>query len=308
MSVKIGTRGSALAMAQTDQVCQMLKRRNIRVEVVVISTEGDTATGVPLHEIGGQGVFVRALDNAILNGEIDAAVHSMKDIPAARPPGVLTSAILKRDSPADFLAYCGNLQDVHVVGTSSTRRKAQLLRHDPLLEIKELRGNVDTRLRKLDAGEYDAIVLAEAGIERLSLAISGERLPPHIFVPSANQGTIAVVGRDDPSITEVMSMIDHPPTRSDVALERAVMEQVGGGCFTPLGIFCEEGHLIAEVLSLDGKRCVRIEDDVAGIDQARERGRELRLTARELIREAYQLLGIREDRQWTSFPGAGDQK
>lgn len=303
MPLRIGTRGSVLAMAQANQVCQLLKRRNIRTEIVIITTEGDTVTGVPLHEIGGQGVFVRALDNAIQNNQIDAAVHSMKDIPAARPPGVLTSAILKRDSPADFLAYSGDLPAVHVIGTSSTRRKAQLLRHDSSLEIKDLRGNVDTRLRKLSAGDYDAIVLAEAGIERLNLDVPGEPLPPEMFVPSPNQGTIAVTSREDPSLTEMISIIDHPPTRSDVAIERAVMEQVGGGCFTPLGIYCKDGHLIAEVLSLDGKRQVRIEDDVAGIEQAREKGRELRLTARELIREAYQQLGIREDRQWASFPG-----
>lgn len=308
MPVRIGTRGSALAMAQANRVCQLLKRRNISTELVIITTEGDAITGVPLHAIGGQGVFVRALDNAIQAGEIDAAVHSMKDIPAARPPGVLTSAILKRDSPADFLAYPRELSAVHVIGTSSTRRRAQLLRHDPALEIKDLRGNVDTRLRKLSAGEYDGIVLATAGIERLNLDVPGEPLPPEIFVPSPNQGTIAVTSREDPSLTEMISIIDHPATRSDVALERAVMEQVGGGCFTPLGIYCNGGHLIAEVLSLDGKRCVRIEDDVAGIDQAREKGRELRLTARELIREAYQKLGIREDRQWASFPDAGDPR
>jgi hydroxymethylbilane synthase len=308
MSLKIGTRGSKLALAQADRVCEMLKRRNIGVERVVITTEGDTDTGVPLHEIGGQGVFVRALDNAILAGEIDAAVHSMKDIPAARPNGLLTSAILKRDSPADFIAYNVEMCNVQVIGTSSTRRRAQLLRHDPTVEVKELRGNVDTRLRKMLAGEYDAIVLAEAGIQRLGLIVDGERLPPGTFVPAANQGTIAVVSRNDPSITEAMSMLDHPQTRSDVAMERAVMEQVGGGCYTPLGIYCTNGHLIAEILSLDGKRAVRIEDDVEGIDRARERGRELRLTARELIREAYQQLGIRDVPRWAAFPDAGDQK
>jgi hydroxymethylbilane synthase len=306
MSLKIGTRGSRLALAQADRVCQMLKRRNISVERVIITTEGDNDTSVPLHEISGQGVFVRALDNAILAGEIDAAVHSMKDIPAARPNGLLTSAILKRDSPADFIALNVEMCDVRVIGTSSTRRRAQILRHDPTVEVKDLRGNVDTRLRKMMAGEYDAIVLAEAGIERLGLIVDGERLPPETFVPAANQGTIAVVSRNDPSITEVMSMLDHDQTRSDVAMERAVMEQVGGGCYTPLGIYCANGHLIAEVLSLDGKRAVRIEDDVEKIDQARERGRELRLTARELIREAYQQLGIKDVPQWAAFPDAGD--
>ena len=128
---------------------------------------------MPLHEIGGQGVFVRALDDAILAGKIDCAVHSMKDIPAYRPSGLITAAMLKRDSPADFIAYRGSLGAVKVVGTSSTRRRAQLLRHDPDITVKDLRGNVDTRIRKMSAGEYDAIILAEAGLTRLGIRIQG---------------------------------------------------------------------------------------------------------------------------------------
>jgi hydroxymethylbilane synthase len=186
MTLKIGTRGSKLAMVQADRVCTMLKAQGIEVEKQIITTEGDANTGMPLHEIGGQGLFVRALDDAILRGEIDVAVHSMKDIPAIRPPGVLTSAVLPRDSPADFLAHDKSIDQVKVVGTSSTRRRAQLLRHDPSVIVAALRGNVDTRMRKLAAGEYDAILLAEAGLERLSIKLSGERLPPEKFVPSPN--------------------------------------------------------------------------------------------------------------------------
>jgi len=296
MSLLIGTRGSRLAIVQADIVCAMLKKKGIDVEKVVITTEGDTETGVPLHAIGGQGVFVRALDDAILSREIDAAVHSMKDIPAVRPPGLLTSAILRRDSPADYLAHTMPVGEIHTIGTSSTRRRAQLLRHDPDLCVTDLRGNVDTRLRKLDNGEFHAIVLAEAGIERLGINVPGERLPPETFVPSPNQGAIAVVGRNDPSLTELLSVLDDNMTRGDVAIERAVMEQLGGGCYTPQGIFCREGHLIAEVLSLDGTRCVRIEEDVTGIEAARERGRELRVRARDLIQEAYARLGVKDDR------------
>ena len=249
MTLKIGTRGSRLALVQADRVCEMLRSNGITVERKIITTEGDINTGVPLHEIGGQGLFVRALDEAILRGEIDAAVHSMKDVPAVRPPGVITSAVLPRDSPADFLAHDKSIDLVKVVGTSSTRRKAQLLRHDPSVIVAALRGNVDTRLRKLAAGEYDAILLAEAGLERLSIKLPGVRLPPDKFVPSPNQGTIAVVSRVDPSLSETMSLLDDPVTRSDVGIERAVMEEVGGGCFTPLGIYCRNGHLIASVLS-----------------------------------------------------------
>jgi hydroxymethylbilane synthase len=140
---------------------------------------------------------VRALDDAILRGEIDAAVHSMKDIPAVRPAGPVCCAVLERDSPADFLAHEGPLDAVRIVGSSSTRRRAQLLRDEPSLEIKQLRGNVDTRIRKLRERQYDAIVLAEAGLQRLGIRLPGEPLPTDRFVPSPNQGTIAVVCRDD---------------------------------------------------------------------------------------------------------------
>lgn len=292
MSIKIGTRGSRLALLQTGMVAQKLSDLGIETEQVIIHTAGDTTTQVPLHEIGGQGVFVRALDDAILAGDIDCAVHSMKDIPAYRPSGLITAAILKRDSPADFIAYRGPLSAVKVVGTSSTRRRAQLLRHDPSVTVKDLRGNVDTRIRKMSSGEYDAIILAEAGLNRMGIRITGERLPPEKFVPSPNQGTIAVVCRADPSLRELLSALDHPQTRTDVMIERAVMEQLGGGCYTPLGIYCQTGRLIAEVLSLDGTRAERIENDVKTIDEARELGRGLRARAQGLIDEAYKQLGI----------------
>jgi hydroxymethylbilane synthase len=292
MSIRIGTRGSKLALLQTGMVAKKLADLGIGTEQVIIHTAGDATTQVPLHEIGGQGVFVRALDDAILAGEIDCAVHSMKDIPAYRPSGLITAAILKRDSAADFIAYRGSLSAVKVVGTSSTRRCAQLLRHDPSVTVRDLRGNVDTRIRKLGSGEYDAIILAEAGLTRMGIRIQGEQLPPEKFVPSPNQGTIAVVSRADPSLREVLSALDHPHTRTDVMIERAVMEQLGGGCFTPLGIYCRSGHLIAEVLSLDGTRGERIEMDVKTIDEAREHGRQLRARAQGLIDEAYKQLGV----------------
>ena len=296
MAIKIGTRGSKLALAQTGMVCKKLSALGIEVEQVIINTQGDASTVVPLHEIGGQGVFVRALDDAILTGEIDCAVHSMKDIPVSRPSGLFTAAVLKRDSAADYLAYNGSLDAVNVIGTSSTRRRAQLLRHDPDISIKDLRGNVDTRIRKMTAGDFDAILLAEAGLTRLGIRIPGERFPPEKFVPAPNQGTIAVVSRADPSLMESLSNLDHSQTRTDVAIERAVMEQLGGGCFTPLGIYCQEGHLIAEVLSLDGARTERIETDVQSIEQAREQGRQLHARAKDLIEDAYQKLGITHER------------
>jgi hydroxymethylbilane synthase len=290
----IGTRGSALALVQAERACALLSDAGTDTERVVITTEGDTITNFPLHEIGGQGVFVRALDDAILSGRIDAAVHSMKDIPAARPPGVVTGAVLPRDSPADFLVHRVPRGEIRLVGTSSTRRRAQLLRHFPGVTVRDLRGNVDTRLRKLSEGKYDAIVLAEAGIERLSLDVPGERLPVATFVPAPNQGIIAVVCRDDPAVMSAVSRLDDPVTRVDAAIERAAMEELGGGCYTPIGIHSLCGHLTAEVLSLDGKEAVRLEEDVRDTGAAAVFGRELRELAEDLIGDAWAQLGVKK--------------
>ena len=210
MSIRIGTRGSKSALAQTSTVSKKLSAHGIETEQVIITTQGDTTTGIPLHEIGGQGVFVRALDDAILAGTIDCAVHSMKDIPAYRPSGIVTAAVLKRDSPADYIAYNGSLHTVKVIGTSRTRRSAQLLRHDPDITTKDLRGNVDTRIRRCPKGNMMPLswqkpvspgwiyVSPVNGYHRKNLS-----LPP-------NQGTIAVVSRADPSLMEVLSALDHP--------------------------------------------------------------------------------------------------
>lgn len=294
MPLRIGTRGSALARAQTDRVISLLGDEGVECVRVVITTKGDTATGVPLHEIGGQGVFVRALDDAILRGEIDAAVHSMKDIPAKRPDGLVTSAILPRDSPADYLVHTRQFLKIRTVGTSSTRRTAQLLLHHPGWKIEPLRGNVDTRLRKQKEGLYDAVVLAEAGLQRLGLSVPGTRLCPEMYPPSPNQGTIAVVSRQGEPATLLSSTLDHPATRRDVTCERVVMEKVGGGCFTPQGVYCRNGHLIAEILSLDGNKRVRREATLCSTEDAQSFGAMLRKDARDLIHEAYMKLGLKE--------------
>jgi hydroxymethylbilane synthase len=294
MPLKIGTRGSTLALAQAEKVAGMLRESGHDVELSIITTLGDQVSGVPLHEIGGNGVFVRALDDAILAGSIDAAVHSMKDIPAKRPAGLSTCAILERDSPADFLVHSVSENDIRVIGTSSTRRMAQLKRYKKGSDIRPVRGNVDTRLRKLSEGQFDAIVLAEAGLVRMSLSVPGMRLPPDMYVPAPNQGTIAVVCRDDPAVSRTLSRLDHPQTRLDVEIERRVMEEIGGGCYTPQGIYCRDGYLIAEILSLDGERRVRREEEIRSMEEATECGRLLRKEAAELIREAASTLGLSE--------------
>jgi len=293
MSLRIGSRGSLLAMWQTRHVCGMLDGSGVKSGIIEISTPGDRSTDKPLHAIGGQGVFVKALDDAILDGTIDAGVHSMKDIPAERPEGVVTCAVLKRDSPADFMVHHCDFDDIGVVGTSSTRRAAQLLRMNPDLEIRALRGNVDTRLRKLGEGIYDGIVLAKAGIDRLGLELEGTVLPTDRFVPSPNQGAIAVVCRDDPELRDLFRGIDHPDTSMDTGIERIVMGRIGGGCFTPLGVFSENGRLIAEVLSLDGSGYERVERMVKSMDEALDVGNELADKAGYLVKEAHdKLFGV----------------
>ena len=294
MSLVIGTRGSKLALLQAERVCRVLAGQGVGVETAIIRTQGDDDTGLPLHEIGGQGLFVKALDEAILRGEIDCAVHSMKDIPVRRPEGLITAAILERESPADYLAISTAMDQVSVVGTSSMRRRAQILRHDSSVEVRPLRGNVDTRIRKLISGDFHAIVLAEAGLERLDYRLRGFRLPPERFVPTANQGAIAVVSRDDPLLIITLSSLDHTPTRRDVMAERAVIEELGGGCFTPVGVYCRDGHLIAEVLSLDGKRTERIEEDIADTDAARACGKRLAEKAGDLLAEARGTTGVKD--------------
>ncbi|MBN1167061.1 MAG: hydroxymethylbilane synthase [Methanospirillaceae archaeon] len=292
MPVRIGTRGSRLALAQASTVSRLLEEKGVETSLVIVSTAGDETTGVPLHAIGGSGVFVRALDDALTRREIDIAVHSMKDIPAERPFNLTIGAILPRDSPADLLVSEKELDQITIIGTSSTRRTAQVRRHLPGTVVRSLRGNVDTRLLKLRNNEYDAIILAEAGAERLNLSLPGTRLNPEKYVPSPNQGTVAVVCRQESGIESVISLIDDPGTREDTMIERAVMEQIEAGCFTPLGVYVKDRYLIAEVLSLDGVEQYRVEEKVTGFLQAEEIGKEIRQGASHLIEDAYQQLGI----------------
>lgn len=291
--IRIGTRGSKLALAQTKKVIDSLAERGIEAEQVIITTKGDKVTDRGLHKIGSYGVFVRELDNAILSGEIDAAVHSMKDIPAERPEGLRTVAVLPRDSPNDFMVTRKSRDEIRIIGTSSLRRKAQLRRNfGDAVVVKDLRGNIDTRLAKLESGEFDAIVLAEAGLQRLNISVPGFRLPVDDFIPSPNQGTIAVVSRDTPELRALLSPLNDAVSELDTECERAVMEELGGGCFTPQGVYCHGGKLIAEVLSLDGTRVERLSSDNMSAESARALGRDLRKRALPLIQEAKSVLEV----------------
>lgn len=293
-AIKIGTRGSKLALAQTNKVVSLLAELGYETEVKIIKTKGDAVTDRGLHQIGSYGVFVRELDNAILSGEIDAAVHSMKDIPTYRPDGIITASILKRDPPYDYMITNKPMDELSVIGTSSLRRKAQLMRYykdDSDIEIKSLRGNIDTRLSKLKNGEFDAVVLAEAGLMRMNYRENGFRLSAHDFVPAPNQGTVAIVCRDDPKIYDAVGLLNDGPSAYDTMIERAVMEEIGGGCFIPQGIYCLRNRLTAEILSLDGSRTERFAGEVNSIDEAREIGQSLKECAADLIAEARAVCG-----------------
>jgi hydroxymethylbilane synthase len=277
----IGTRGSMLALAQAEIVAGRLRNAGIETEIRTISTSGDVITDHPLHKLPGIGVFVREIDEHSLGGEIDIAVHSMKDIPTIRPEKLVTAAILKRDPPCDVLitrdgVRLEELPAGAVIGTSSMRRIAQMKRFRSDLAIADLRGNINTRMRKLRDGVYDGIMLAEAGLVRLGWDIGFERLDPDRFIPSANQGTIAVVTlRDSEAEEAVRTLLDHRQTRIETEIERIVIGVLGGGCSVPIGAFAEmnggtgdadgevdEVRVRAEVLSMDGRQYVRVDETI----------------------------------------------
>lgn len=277
----IGTRGSALALAQADIVARGLQKIGVETDVRTIKTHGDVVTDRPLHElsnVGGVGAFVREIDEHSLAGDIDIAVHSMKDIPTIRPWQLATAAILKRDPPYDVLINRGgdrnegstsidDLPSGAVIGTSSLRRRAQLHRFRSDLNIIDLRGNINTRMRKLREGVYDGIILAEAGLVRLGWDIEFERLGIDHFIPSANQGTIAVVTLTNSGAEDAVRALDHSQTRIETEIERIVISVLGGGCDIPIGAFAEivDGDRVrvrAEVLSLDGSRYERVDETI----------------------------------------------
>jgi hydroxymethylbilane synthase len=285
----IGTRGSNLALAQTELVSRLLKEKGVETSQKIIKTSGDRFTDRPLHAVAGVGAFVRELDDVMLAGEIDIAVHSMKDMPTVRPPELPTVAVLERDTPFDILlTYDGTpldeLPEQAIIGTSSLRRAAQIRRYRPDLVVQELRGNIDTRLRKLREGLYDGILLAKAGLERMGWELEGEILNPDFFCPSPNQGTVAVVTRGGTDAEKAVSKLDHPQSRILTEIERILITELGGGCTTPVGSYAEftsdgqEIHVRAEVLSLDGREAARIDEFlplVGCIEQAQELGHKL---------------------------------
>jgi hydroxymethylbilane synthase len=298
----IGTRGSQLALAQTKNVARLLKELGVDTSVRIIKTSGDRFTDRPLHVVSsGVGAFVRELDDVMLAGEIDIAVHSMKDMPTVRPSSLSTAAVLKRDTPFDILlTYDGStldeLPEQSVIGTSSLRRAAQVRRFMPDLVTQDLRGNIDTRLRKLREGLYDGILLAKAGLERMGWELEGEILSPDFFCPSPNQGTVAVVTGAGTEAEAAVSKLDHQESRIVTEIERILITELGGGCTTPLGSYAEitpDGKQIrvrAEVLSLDGRETIKIDEFIpmrGGVEKARELGQMLvKMGGKRLAEEA----------------------
>jgi hydroxymethylbilane synthase len=278
--LRIGTRGSALALWQARTVAAALERAGAAVELVTITTRGDARQDAPLAAIGGKGVFVTEIHDAMRRGDINVAVHSAKDMAAVSPEGLMIAAVLPREDPRDTLVFrVGSPQGLRytseaVIGTGSPRRIAQLRRSYPAARFEPIRGNVDTRLRKLDAGGVDALVLACAGLRRLGLADRiSEPLPVDGCVPAPGQGIIAIeVREDDTRAREVVAALNDATSRAALAAEQAVVAALGGGCQLPLGAFARvtDGRIDVRAVaaSLDGTRTVHAHATGAEADAA----------------------------------------
>ncbi len=274
--LRIGTRASQLAMWQANRVAELLRMQAGAppVELVAIRTEGDVRTEVPLWQVGGRAFFTREIDRAVLAGEVDVAVHSLKDLSTTLDPGLALAAVLEREDPRDALlarsaSSLGELRSGDRVGTSSLRRRAFLARLRPDLAALELRGNVPTRLQRLERGEFEAIILAAAGLKRLGLERHvSAYLSPEDFAPAVSQGAIAVVSRaDDERSMRWLAAADHLPTRLATLAERALLRRVEGGCQIPLGALAraevDRLRLRALVCSLDGTATVAASSEAA---------------------------------------------
>lgn len=238
----VGTRESKLAMRQTEMFIEALAAsgQNVDTEIRGITSLGDIDLTSPLNSMGEIGAFVKELDEAILNHSIDVSVNSMKDIPIDLPKGITIGAVMSRDAPEDVIIPCSleSLRSGSIVGTSSKRRECALKEMRPDLEYRSLRGNIQTRMSKLDSGDYDAIILAKAGLDRMSIVRDMDVLDPIVFVPAPAQGAIAIECREDDIETlRILSKIDDRNTRKAVTLERSIMKKMGAGCSSPVGIY-----------------------------------------------------------------------
>ena len=281
--LRIGTRGSLLAKWQAEFVRkQLFQATGVEGEIVIIKTAGDKLQQSALTQIGGKGIFIKELEDALLEESIDVAVHSVKDIPTDTPSGLSFPAVCRRDDVRDCLVSVNGVPLAELrrgarVGTGSFRRQAQILHIRPDLDMRDLRGNVDTRLRKVESGEYDAVILAKAGLDRLGWTHRiSETLSPEVCLPAVGQGAIAVECRaNDSQAIETLEKLDHTETRTAIMAERALLSALQGGCQVPLGAWAriERGELVLEacVCSVDGAQYIK-QRATAPADQARELG------------------------------------
>lgn len=267
-SIKIGTRNSPLAMWQAREVARNLQNLNYTTDIVPVLATGDKNLNQPLYKLGITGIFTKDLDIALLNNEIDIAVHSLKDIPTELPENIEIIAVLERDYPQDVLVRKKDAQNLELhdlkIATSSLRRRAFWSKEFPDTQFSDIRGNVQTRLNKLEENDFDATMFSLAAIERMGLDVHYEHLPIMISAPA--QGVVAICGRsDNAEMKEIFSHINHKPTQICVEIERNFLNTLEGGCTAPIGAFAEinernEVRFIGRLCSLDGKNCIETDE------------------------------------------------
>lgn len=289
-NLRIGSRGSQLALWQANHVAGLLREQGHTVSIDVIKTTGDKILDVALAKVGTKGMFTKEIEEALAAGRIDLAVHSMKDVPTAIPSGLAFPAVCRREDVRDCLVSASGAKLAELpagarVGTSSLRRQSQLRHYRPDLDLRQLRGNVDTRLRKLEQGEYDVIALAKAGLDRLGWSARvTEVLSTDVSLPAVGQGALGIEARaGDAEVLAVLERLDHAETRAAVMAERALLAELEGGCQVPMGAWArmEHGELVLEacVLSMDDAERIR-KRAVGALEQPEALGREL---ARSLL-------------------------
>ncbi len=267
-SIKIGTRNSPLAMWQAREVARNLQNLNYTTDIIPVLATGDKNLTQPLYTLGITGIFTKDLDIALLNNEVDIAVHSLKDIPTELPENIEIIAVLERDYPQDVLVRKKDAETLELhdlkIATSSLRRRAFWLKEFPDTEFSDIRGNVQTRLNKLEELDFDATMFSLAAIERMGLNVDYEHLPIMISAPA--QGVVAVCSRrDDAEIKEIFKDINHKPTQICIEIERNFLNSLEGGCTAPIGAFAEindknEVRFIGRLCSLDGKNCIETDE------------------------------------------------
>ena len=294
--IRIGSRKSQLALVQTYWIQGELQKHypQHQFDVETMSTQGDKILDVALAKIGDKGLFTKELETAMLQNQVDFAVHSLKDLPTNLPDGLMLGCVTERVNPADALVVNEKHQDKQldtlpegsVIGTSSLRRLAQLRHHYPHLTFKDVRGNVNTRLSKLDSGEYDAIILAVAGLQRLDMSDRIHQIiPDEISLHAVGQGALGIECRSgDPDILELLKVLEHPETRDRCYAERAFLRELEGGCQVPIGVNTKIENdvltLVGMVASLDGKRLIK--DTISGpSNEAEKLGQDLAVRVRE---------------------------